>query len=385
MAATTSHKDPLIVNLCYFATTAVNLLNFVVPVPISVQLFVNSIACIFIGSYRGAILHHKLDKEEKSKLERMSSKDAYMFPVYGSCVLFGLYCVYKIFDKDMLNKVLSVHFTFFGFLSLLQLISYHLEKVFPNWEREIVFKKTFNIKIPLLTKTLDVSIKKSELVAGIISIPPTIGYFMTKHWLLNNLFGVAFSIGGIESLLLPNFKVGFILLWGLFFYDIFWVYGTDVMLTVAKSVDAPIKLIHPINLHIAEPKFSMLGLGDIVIPGVFVALCLKYDVQTTILRKFKENVGAFNFKALDTRYFRWCIVGYALGIIATFNAMVIFNHAQPALLFLVPGCTLSVVFCALRYREIKEVFEYDEEHVKEEVQEATGTTPAEAKESKKEN
>jgi len=30
-----------------------------------------------------------------------------------------------------------------------------------------------------------------------------------------------------------------LMLWGLFFYDIFWVYGTDVMITVAKSIDAP--------------------------------------------------------------------------------------------------------------------------------------------------
>mmetsp|Transcript_37950 Transcript_37950/g.33979 ORF Transcript_37950/g.33979 Transcript_37950/m.33979 type:complete len:119 (+) Transcript_37950:509-865(+) len=116
---------------------------------------------------------------------------------------------------------------------------------------------------------------------------------MTKHWLLNNLFGVAFSIGGIESLVLPNFQIGFILLWGLFFYDIFWVYGTDVMLTVAKSVDAPIKLIFPINLFVDEPNFSMLGLGDIVIPGVFIALCLKYDVDKTILKL--RNTGAKDF------------------------------------------------------------------------------------------
>jgi minor histocompatibility antigen H13 len=69
------------------------------------------------------------------------------------------------------------------------------------------------------------------------------------------------------------------MLWGLFFYDIFWVYGTDVMITVAKSIDAPIKLMFPYNLLEVPPKFSMLGLGDIVIPGIFVALALKYDID----------------------------------------------------------------------------------------------------------
>jgi len=124
---------------------------------------------------------------------------------------------------------------------------------------------------------------KSEVAGGIIAIIPTIIYAYTKNWLMNNLFGLSFSICGIESLILPSFKVGFILLWGLFFYDIFWVYGTDVMLTVAKSVDAPIKLIFPISLVADPPTFSMLGLGDIVIPGVFIALCLKFDVDKAIL------------------------------------------------------------------------------------------------------
>jgi minor histocompatibility antigen H13 len=29
----------------------------------------------------------------------------------------------------------------------------------------------------------------------------------------------------------------------LFFYDIFWVFGTEVMVTVAKNLDGPIKLL----------------------------------------------------------------------------------------------------------------------------------------------
>jgi minor histocompatibility antigen H13 len=87
---------------------------------------------------------------------------------------------------------------------------------------------------------------------------------------------------------------------GLFVYDIFWVFFTPVMVTVAKSFDAPIKVsvfsewIHSFALDVllhfiansliyssvslfpvqllfptadAARPFSMLGLGDIVIPG----------------------------------------------------------------------------------------------------------------------
>ena len=56
---------------------------------------------------------------------------------------------------------------------------------------------------------------------------------------------------------------------GLFFYDIFWVFGTEVMVSVATQFDAPIKLLFPRNIFdLPNSKMTMLGLGDIVIPGM---------------------------------------------------------------------------------------------------------------------
>lgn len=352
------------IRFCYMLIVCFNVLPFLVPVPISFQLFANSIACIYLGSMRGIVITQNMSKDEKDKQEKMTSKDAYMFPVYGSAVLFGLYVVYKFFDKNILNHILSFHFTMYGFLSLVQLIAYHLEKLNPNLGKTEVFNKTFNINLYFVQKSPKVTITKSELIGGIIALAPTIGYFATKYWLFNNLFGVAFSICGIESLSLPSFQIGFILLWGLFFYDIFWVYGTDVMLTVAKSVDAPIKLIFPIDLSVETPAFSMLGLGDIVIPGFFIALCLKFDVDRVILNNIKHGIKEFNLDAIPKTYFWSCVIGYAVGIIMTFNAMIIFNHAQPALLFLVPCCCISILIPAWKNGALKELFSYDEENVR---------------------
>ena len=141
----------------------------------------------------------------------------------------------------------------------------------------------------------------------------------------------------LRNIDLASFKVGFLLLWFLFFYDIFWVYGTDVMVTVAKKLDIPIKLLFPYLDATGVEKYSMLGLGDIVVPGIFVALCLKFDIDKCISQKLT--------KVQDFRlpYFYTSFGGYIAGICATFAAMFIFDHAQPALLFLVPTCTLSVL------------------------------------------
>ena len=95
-------------------------------------------------------------------------------------------------------------------------------------------------------------------------------YILKKHWLANDLLGMAFAINGVELLHLNNVVTGCILLGGLFFYDIFWVFGTNVMVTVAKSFEAPIKLVFPQDLlenGLGATNMAMLGLGDIVIPG----------------------------------------------------------------------------------------------------------------------
>ncbi len=66
-------------------------------------------------------------------------------------------------------------------------------------------------------------------------------FLSLQPWVANNIFGLAFALNGVEFLQLNTVMTGCILLGGLFIYDIFWVFGTNVMVTVAKSFEAPIK------------------------------------------------------------------------------------------------------------------------------------------------
>lgn len=159
-----------------------------------------------------------------------------------------------------------------------------------------------------------------------------------------------------------NFKNGILLLTLLFFYDIFFVFGTDVMLTVAKGIDAPIKLKFPKDYSVDPPQYSILGLGDIVIPGIFVSLCLRFDflksldiskVQSLVKREEKgEDVRLMDYlvkQALGCKkhYFASVLVGYLIAIVCTIVVMLVFDHGQPALLYLVPGCILTVLGTAV--------------------------------------
>jgi minor histocompatibility antigen H13 len=132
----------------------------------------------------------------------------------------------------------------------------------------------------------------------------------------------------------------------LFGYDIFWVFGTEVMVTVAKGIDAPIKLLFPKDLLAAKLEFSLLGLGDIVIPGIFVAMMLRFDAQQRL-------------RGLP--YFRAQLLAYVLALVTTVGVMHVFNAAQPALLYLVPGCLAAAGLTAVARGELGELWKFSEE------------------------
>lgn len=97
------------------------------------------------------------------------------------------------------------------------------------------------------------------------------------------------------------------------------------MVKVATTLDVPIKLLWPKSILFDNKRgYTMLGLGDVVIPGTYVALALRYDYH---LQKKREG-----FKKL--RYFYGSLCGYILGLIATMIVMHVVGTAQPALLYL---------------------------------------------------
>jgi len=63
----------------------------------------------------------------------------------------------------------------------------------------------------------------------------------------------------------------------------------------------------------------MLGLGDVVIPGIFIGLALRYD---------HHRIGR------GKPYFYATLGGYTVGLITTMWVMHVFGKAQPALLYL---------------------------------------------------
>jgi len=152
------------------------------------------------------------------------------------------------------------------------------------------------------------------------------------------------------------------------------------MVTVAKNLDGPIKILFPRESLVPNPETgkidcSLLGLGDIVIPGFFLSLLLRFDAHQAQQPVDKVDIHA-NF---PKPYFHSCLVAYVLGLITTLFVMIQFNAAQPALLYLVPACLGSSFGCALYRGEVKELLDYSEEEEEEEVIQNEQVKNAEAK------
>ncbi|KAF0691044.1 Aste57867_17656 [Aphanomyces stellatus] len=342
-------------SVCYVLLIGITAASNFVLMPVNVQLILSATSIVYIGSTLSLKLKQKREAAGEKNEEAMTKEDAYMFPVIGSAMLLGLYVAFKYFDKELVNLLLTTYFALIGTYSLTEAFSPIVQQLAFS-ENESHFIRKFTLPYFGL-KTLDLT--GSWCVTGILAAIFAAAWFQTKHFVLNNIFATSLAIKGIESLSLGSYKVGAILLCGLFFYDIFWVFGTDVMVTVATKFDGPIKLLFPRAFATAteKAKFSLLGLGDIVIPGIFVALLLRFDA----VRAGVTVAG----QPFARPYFNVNIIFYALALVATVVVMVVFNHAQPALLYLVPACLGSSLVQALIRGELKELLAYSEEDEEE--------------------
>jgi minor histocompatibility antigen H13 len=364
---------------------ALALSPLLVHLPYSASIVLHAALAVYVGAWRSV-------KPEPPQ-ESMSDGDAYRFPLVGSCVLFGLFLCFKFLPKSLVNALLAAYVVSLGAFVVVSTVLPFCEPLFPPALRDRVVALPTIPAIPFLGFPEPTVLEPTvpELVLAGPSIALGTWYFVTKSWLANNLLGLAFSLVGIEALSLGSTRTGAILLAGLFVYDVFWVFCTPVMVSVARNFEAPIKLLFPrISLGAirkataaaakaaaakagaaapasAASHFAMLGLGDIVIPGLFVALMLRHDVE----RRFASS------------YFPTAFWAYVGGVATTIVVMNVFKAAQPALLYIVPSVLGALAAHSALKGEFWALFRWKEAHVLAEEREAAEEEARAAKEAAK--
>ncbi|VDP13822.1 unnamed protein product [Soboliphyme baturini] len=268
----------------------------------------------------------------------MTSRQALLFPVFGSLFLLASFF---LFDS------LQIFFTLFTTVVATVTLSYLLLPASqfiskPCCDaRKYGLRLHFNFQWPLCS--FRISFGKlgrytgAEILSLCISMVLVFLWILTDHWLLMDALGMGLCVSFIALVKLPSLKVSTLLLCGLLVYDLFWVFfssyifNTNVMLHVASKpaenpihtvarklhltgvmrqspkLSLPAKLVFP-SYHDAT-RFTMLGLGDIVMPGLLLCFVLRYDAY----RKSKcldQTSGTWQ----RMTYFHCSLIGYLVGM-----------------------------------------------------------------------
>nr|CAB3265213.1 PSL3 presenilin-like protein 3 [Phallusia mammillata] len=313
------------------------------------SLVLMAVVPIMFGSYR-SVKYLEEQQVSGEKPETITKKDAMKFPIIASGMLLSIYAFFKVFSQQYIDIAIGVYFFVLGVFAMAHIAGPFFKQLipeaFPNCPYHLHLTEGDGES---RCDLMDWSFDRKDLVTIAICAVIAGWYGLQKHWIANNLIGLAFAMNGVELLQLNSIATGCILLGGLFFYDVFWVFGTNVMITVAKNFNAPIKVVFPqdfIEQGIFGKHFAMLGLGDIVIPGIFIALLLRFDTS------LKRN---------EKTYFYSGFVAYFLGLVATIVVMVVFKHPQPALLYLVPACLGVPLAVAYLKGDWETMFKYTDE------------------------
>lgn len=360
-----------------------------------------------------------------------------LFPLIGSFVLFSMYLVFKFLDRKWVDRVLGAYFAVVGaaavFKVVVSLFAFAMgpakwketrkykvvvthtltdkemeeEKKAREKERQERKKKGDDAKdddeddeIPRTRQLIRTRLSEWHLLLFLLALTPIVIFYTTRHWIASNTIALCLALNAVSLMGLDSFLTGSIMLGGLFVYDVFWVFGTEVMVSVARNFDAgPIKIIFPKNLPQvaayylgaekskttlqsllalvnAAPKWqmTMLGLGDIVIPGIFIALALRFDqhLYTRSLSATKLSAFRRSFTDFPKPYFTATLSAYVAGLATTMGVMHVFKAAQPALLYLSPACVLAVVLQGVKRGESRDLWTWTDGEKEEEAKEGEG-------------
>ena len=184
----------------------------------------------------------------------------------------------------------------------------------------------------------------ASIIGTAIGFTLSLSWYFTHNWMLNNTLALILAITFLKTLRLTTLIPGLVLLSLLFFYDIFWVFlspyftstGQSVMMVVATGLDIPIKIVMPhLTSDYPTSACSLLGLGDILIPGIFIAF-----------------LSRFGFEVANTSlYFNVSLIAYSIALLACGACLWIFHAAQPALLYIVPALFIATGWLAQKRNE----------------------------------
>jgi len=220
----------------------------------------------------------------------------------------------------------------------------------------------------------------------------------TFYWVTQDVLGACMCIMFLSIIKLNSIRVASILLIVAFFYDIFFVFvtplifnGDSVMITVATSGGPPkadpswcekypddedCQGGNPLPMLLTVPRIgdyqggaSLLGLGDIVLPGLLLSFAARLDAAKHLVGLMGGGSGTLHSNTCPTDsmmggklccrglcnggYFFPLVIAYGIGLSMANAAVYLMNMGQPALLYLVPCCLGTMAYMGYQRNELQ--------------------------------
>jgi len=212
---------------------------------------------------------------------------------------------------------------------------------------------------------------------------------ITFFWIMQDIMGACVCITFMSVIKLNSIRVASLLLIAAFFYDIFFVFvtpyltkgGRSIMVDVATSGGQPkadptwcekypddkdCQGGDPLPMLLTIPRLfdyagssSLLGLGDIVLPGLLISFAARFDEAKRFIGTRgggSRNTSLHICSEKQSGYFIPLVFAYAVGLLMANAAVYMMEMGQPALLYLVPCCLGTMSYLAWRRAEFDDIW-----------------------------
>ena len=255
----------------------------------------------------------------------------------GSGVLVSIY-LFRKYILIILNILIGFESWLCTYYATLYFVIRIGKNIFNNMKHNQISKKKYEYLLGL--NFYEIS---SIFISGLIII----FYFITRHWILNDLICFCLAFTTLSFIILKSFMLCFVCLFAFFAYDTFWVFYSEkiftenVMVVAATSIQIPIKIEFPILFSNNPIKNCMLlGLGDILLPGMVIKYCRRFDI---LKKKMDKKKIGFRKKKSKMGFYFFNLILYFISVILAMSMMFIFNHGQPVLFYISPIFILGLM------------------------------------------
>ncbi len=315
------------------------------------------LAVLYVGCFLSLKFFTLVKSSDVSLQQRpLTFQESWRYPLYATALLMGAFLALQNFGRAFVNSFLSIYFAYIGTNAIKCWLDDLLDEV-------IYMRALKALSAPLLAK-LRIKLSRYDIVVYTLSATVMILFVLTRDWLFNNICAIAFCLYSLKNVCVGRFGTAFTMLGFFMIYDVVFVYSTSIMQTLATNIDVPIKLVFTIP---GDTKHcAILGLGDILVPGILISHCLRFDVFQYFKKRLaagdvtlKEAFPASSWE-FSKPYFWAGMAGYAVGFATAMIATIVTGKSQPALLYLVPSVCLSIFTVAAVRGERAKVLSFDE-------------------------